>query len=57
MSKTLQEDIDILKNVYTDYQKGYINNKYDVTQVKYREKRNLFMKHFSHKKSNFNHLP
>ena len=46
MTKTLQEDIDILKDVYTDYQKGYINTKYDITQVKFREKRNAFMKQF-----------
>lgn len=52
MSKTLQEDIDILKEVYNDYQKGYMNTKYDVTQVKYREKRNLFMKQFKHPTSN-----
>ena len=46
MTKTLQEDIDILKDVYTEYQKGYINTKYDITQVKFREKRNTFMKQF-----------
>lgn len=46
MSKTLQEDVTILKDVYNDYQKGYINTQYDVTQVKFREKKNQFMKQF-----------
>ena len=52
MTKTLQEDVTILKDVYTDYQKGYINTQYDITQVKFREKKNLFMKQFAKKKKN-----
>ena len=46
MTKTLREDVDVLKTVYSKYQNGFINNKYDITQVKYREKRNHFMKQF-----------
>ena len=44
MEKTLKEDVDILKNVYIKYKKGYINTQYDITQVKFREKKNSFMK-------------
>lgn len=47
MKVTLDEDIRILNRVYDDYIMGFMSNKYDITQVKYREK----CKHFMRKKS------
>lgn len=38
MEVTLNEDISILNNVYDSYIDGFIHTKYDVTQIKYREK-------------------
>jgi len=38
MKITLDEDVDILNKVYHSHMNGYINTKYDVTQVKYRRK-------------------
>ena len=40
MDITLQEDVDILNGIYDNYVKGFINTKFDVTQLKYREKWN-----------------
>ena len=40
MDITLNEDISILNNIYTKYNKGFMNTKYDITQMKYREKWN-----------------
>ena len=39
MKVTLDEDVDILKKVHNDYNKGFMSTKFDVTQVKYREKK------------------
>ena len=38
MKLTLDEDVDILNYIYDDYVKGFMSNKFDITQVKYREK-------------------
>lgn len=38
MKITLDEDIRILNRVYDDYILGFMSNKYDITQIKYREK-------------------
>jgi phenylpropionate dioxygenase-like ring-hydroxylating dioxygenase large terminal subunit len=35
---TLKEDLKILNNIYDKYQLGFISNKFDITQVKYRSK-------------------
>ena len=43
MEITLQEDIDILNGIYDNYIKGFMNTKFDITQLKYRERWN---KHF-----------
>lgn len=40
MDITLNEDISILNNIHTKYNKGFMNTKYDITQMKYREKWN-----------------
>ena len=40
MKLTLDEDIRILNRVYDNYIMGFMSNKYDVTQTKYREKMN-----------------
>jgi len=37
MDITLKEDIRILNGIYDNYIKGFMNTKYDVTQLKYRE--------------------
>ena len=34
----LKEDIGILNNLHEGYTKGFINTKYDITQMKYRKK-------------------
>ena len=38
MQITLDEDIDIMNYVYDDYVRGFMSNKFDITQTKYREK-------------------
>lgn len=42
MEITLSEDINILNGIYDDYIKGFMNTKFDVTQLKYREKWNRY---------------
>ena len=37
MDITLKEDIRILNGIYDNYIKGFMNTKYDITQLKYRE--------------------
>tara|TARA_B100000035_G_C20992940_1_gene551100 strand:- start:446 stop:1513 length:1068 start_codon:yes stop_codon:yes gene_type:complete len=44
MKLTLKEDVDILNNIYDEHNKGFMSTKYDVTQVKYREKIKRLMK-------------
>jgi len=43
MKKTLDEDIRILYSIYDDYLLGFMNTKYDVTQINYRKKVNQIM--------------
>jgi len=43
MKKTLDEDIRILYSIYDDYLLGFMNTKYDVTQMNYRKKVNNMM--------------
>ena len=38
MKITLDEDINILNRIYDDYILGFMSNKFDITQIKYREK-------------------
>lgn len=38
MKLTLDEDIDIINFIYDDYVKGFMSNKFDITQTKYRQK-------------------
>lgn len=38
MKITLDEDVRILNQIYDDYTMGFMSNKFDVTQTKYREK-------------------
>ena len=38
MDITLQEDVNILNGIYDNYIKGFMNTKFDITQLKYREK-------------------
>ena len=40
MDITLREDVDILNGIYDNYIKGFMNTKYDITQLKFREKWN-----------------
>tara|TARA_B100000123_G_scaffold243038_1_gene197628 strand:- start:90 stop:1175 length:1086 start_codon:yes stop_codon:yes gene_type:complete len=47
MDITLKEDIGIINGIYDNYIRGFMNTKYDVTQLKYREKWN---KHFINEK-------
>jgi phenylpropionate dioxygenase-like ring-hydroxylating dioxygenase large terminal subunit len=47
MEITLDEDVKILNGIYDSYIKGFMNTKYDVTQLKFREKWN---KNFIHEK-------
>ena len=42
MEITLREDIEILNGIYDNYIKGFMNTKFDQTQLKYREKWNKF---------------
>lgn len=37
MDITLKEDIHILNGIYDDYIKGFMNTKFDISQLKYRE--------------------
>lgn len=45
MEITLKEDIEILNGIYDNYIKGFMNTKFDQTQLKYREKWNKFFIH------------
>jgi hypothetical protein len=38
MSKGVKEDLNILNNIYPDYILGFMSNKFDITQIKYRSK-------------------
>ncbi len=38
MKITLDEDVRILNQIYDDYTMGFMSNKFDITQTKYREK-------------------
>ena len=40
MDITLKEDIGIINNIYDKHIRGFMNTKYDVTQLKFREKWN-----------------
>ena len=40
MDITLHEDVNIINYIYDDYVKGFMNTKFDVTQLKFREKWN-----------------
>ena len=51
MDITLKEDVDILNSIYDNYVKGFMNTKFDVTQLKFREKWN---KQFNSEKNNKN---
>ena len=44
MKITLDEDIDILNWIYDDYILGFMSNKFDITQIKYREKSRKILK-------------
>lgn len=46
MDLTLKEDIAILSRVYDKYMMGFMNTKFDVTQVKYREKKRKLRKEY-----------
>ena len=39
MELTLKEDIDILNQLYEDYNSGIMHTKFDITQLKYRSKK------------------
>ena len=45
MDITLKEDISIISTIYPKYNKGFMNTKYDITQLKYREKWNKYFIH------------
>jgi phenylpropionate dioxygenase-like ring-hydroxylating dioxygenase large terminal subunit len=49
MKITLDEDISILNRIYDDYILGFMSNKYDITQMKYREKTRKLLEHFEEK--------
>jgi hypothetical protein len=38
MKLTLNEDINILNTIHDGYERGFMSNKYDITQMKYRQK-------------------
>jgi len=38
MKITLDEDVDIINYIYDDYVRGFMSNKFDITQTKYRQK-------------------
>jgi hypothetical protein len=40
MDITLNEDVNIINYIYDDYIKGFMNTKFDITQLKFREKWN-----------------
>ena len=40
MDITLKEDISIINNIYDNHIRGFMNTKYDITQLKFREKWN-----------------
>lgn len=47
MELTLDEDVNILNQVYDDYFLGFMNTRYDVTQMKYREKMKKLTKYIN----------
>jgi hypothetical protein len=47
MKLTLDEDVNILNQVYDDYFLGFMNTRYDVTQMKYREKMKKLTKYIN----------
>lgn len=49
MKLTLDEDIDIINFIYDDYLLGFMSNKFDITQIKYREKIKKILKHYEEK--------
>ena len=49
MKITLDEDINILNYIYDDYLLGFMSNKYDITQMKYREKTRKLLEQFEEK--------
>ena len=46
MKLTLKEDVDLLHNIYDDFNKGFMSTKFDITQTKYREKKRKIFKIF-----------
>jgi phenylpropionate dioxygenase-like ring-hydroxylating dioxygenase large terminal subunit len=44
MRITLKEDVSILNNIYDAHIKGFISTKFDITQIKFREKTKLIKK-------------
>jgi len=40
MDITLKEDIGIINHIYDNHIRGFMNTKYDLTQLKFREKWN-----------------
>ena len=49
MKITLDEDVDIINYIYDDYILGFMSNKYDITQMKYREKSRKLLEQFEEK--------
>ena len=45
MKVTLDEDVDIINYIYDDYVKGFMSNKFDITQTKYRQKMKKLMEY------------
>ena len=52
MKITLDEDVDILNWLYDDHILGFMSNKYDITQIKYREKTKKLLKKFEYDNKN-----
>ena len=50
MDITLKEDIDILNQLYNDYNSGIMHTKFDITQLKYRKKKKELRNYFLKKK-------
>ena len=43
MKLTLDEDVNIINYIYDDYILGFMSNKFDITQIKYRQKMKQIM--------------
>ena len=43
MKLTLDEDVDIINYIYDEYVQGFMSNKFDITQIKYRQKMKQLM--------------